>query len=75
MSIWQQAADMAQKTPPERNRYVDLLRALSISAVVLGHWLMAAPFLDYTVVAPIQVGWKRGCVDYLIQLYRCCYSG
>ncbi len=26
-----------------RNRYVDFLRALSIGAVVLGHWLIAAP--------------------------------
>jgi len=48
-TIWHRAAKMAQDTPPERNRYVDLLRALSISAVVLGHWLMAAPFLDYSV--------------------------
>jgi len=28
---------------PARNRYVDLLRAVSILVVVLGHWLMAAP--------------------------------
>ena len=32
---------MAAKTPPERNRYVDFLRAISIAVVVLGHWLMA----------------------------------
>ena len=36
---------MAEQTPAARNRYVDLLRALSISAVVLGHWIMAAPYL------------------------------
>lgn len=41
--IWARAADIAEQTPAERNRYVDLLRALSISAVVLGHWLIAAP--------------------------------
>jgi peptidoglycan/LPS O-acetylase OafA/YrhL len=34
---------MARRTPPERNRYVDFLRALSITAVVVGHWLIAAP--------------------------------
>jgi peptidoglycan/LPS O-acetylase OafA/YrhL len=31
---------MAAKTPPERNRYVDLLRAVSILVVVIGHWLI-----------------------------------
>ncbi len=45
--MWARAADIAAQTPVERNRYVDLLRALSISAVVLGHWIIAAPgFVD-----------------------------
>jgi fucose 4-O-acetylase-like acetyltransferase len=33
------------ETPASRNRYVDLLRAVSILVVVVGHWLMAAPQL------------------------------
>jgi peptidoglycan/LPS O-acetylase OafA/YrhL len=37
---------MAEQAPPERNRYVDFLRALSILAVVVGHWLVAAPYVD-----------------------------
>lgn len=41
-----QAAEVASRTPESRNRYVDFLRALSICAVVVGHWLMAAPFID-----------------------------
>lgn len=32
---------MADATPPERDRYVDFLRALAILAVVCGHWLIA----------------------------------
>ena len=44
-SLWTRAAGMAAKAPPERNRYVDFLRALSIMAVVVGHWLVAAPFI------------------------------
>jgi len=44
--IWSQAAKLAAKTPESRNRYVDLLRALSIFAVVFGHWLMAAPYVS-----------------------------
>ena len=46
IGMWERAGEIAKSTPAERNRYVDLLRALSISAVVLGHWIMAAPYLQ-----------------------------
>jgi hypothetical protein len=36
---------MAERTPEARNRYVDFLRAVSILAVVSGHWLIAAPYV------------------------------
>ncbi len=45
VNIWAQASQLAAKTPESRNRYVDLLRAVSIFAVIFGHWLMAAPYL------------------------------
>ena len=45
-SVWGRAREMALAAPPERNRYVDFLRALSILAVVVGHWLVAAPYVD-----------------------------
>ena len=45
-SIWSRAQDMAMKAPPERNRYVDFLRAFSILAVATGHWLVAAPYMQ-----------------------------
>lgn len=45
MSAWSQALDIAARTPASRNRYVDFLRAASITAVVLGHWLIAAPWV------------------------------
>jgi len=41
MSIWLQARDLAARTPEERNRYVDFLRAVSILVVISGHWLIA----------------------------------
>ncbi len=41
--LWSQAKDMALQTPESRNRYVDFLRALSILAVISGHWFMIAP--------------------------------
>jgi len=44
--MWAQAAALAVRTPESRNRYVDFLRALSISAVVIGHWMMAAPYVS-----------------------------
>ena len=33
----------AEKTPASRNRAVDLYRAVAISFVVLGHWLLVSP--------------------------------
>ena len=45
-SMWNTAKAMAQQAPPERNRWVDFLRAFSILAVVIGHWLVAAPYID-----------------------------
>ncbi|MGF1665009.1 MAG: acyltransferase [Acidimicrobiia bacterium] len=42
-TLWQRAGTIGANTPHERNRYVDLLRAASITVVVIGHWLMAAP--------------------------------
>ena len=35
------AAELADATPDSRNRYVDLLRIVSIGMVVIGHWLLA----------------------------------
>ncbi|NNG05197.1 MAG: acyltransferase [Inquilinus sp.] len=43
--LWSGARVAARHTPEYRNRYVDLLRAASIWAVVLGHWLTTAPFV------------------------------
>lgn len=36
------ARELALATPADRDRYVDLLRAVAIVAVVLGHWFVAA---------------------------------
>ena len=44
--IWSHARRLAEQTPLTRNRYVDFLRGLSILAVVLGHWIMAAPYYE-----------------------------
>jgi peptidoglycan/LPS O-acetylase OafA/YrhL len=41
MQIWSTAKSLAEQTPPERNRYVDFLRAVSILFVITGHWLVA----------------------------------
>ncbi|MFD8195174.1 acyltransferase family protein [Streptomyces wuyuanensis] len=37
---------LAAATPDTRDRYVDLLRVVSLGTVVLGHWLMAAVTAD-----------------------------
>ncbi len=40
------AAALADATPAARNRVVDFLRAAAILVVVLGHWLMAAVYVE-----------------------------
>jgi len=45
--VWTHARQLAEKTPSTRNRYVDFLRAVSILSVVLGHWIMAAPYYEH----------------------------
>jgi Acyltransferase family len=63
--MWSRAADMAAKAPPERNRYVDFLRALSILAVVSGHWLVAAPYMKDGAV---QGGHLLGIIPWTVWL-------
>ena len=49
-SAWTRVKRIAADTPASRNRYIDFLRAVSIGAVILGHWLIAAPyFVDGTL--------------------------
>jgi hypothetical protein len=38
--------EMAAQTPASRDRYVDFLRAFSISTVVVGHWFIALIYWD-----------------------------
>ncbi|MBO0867183.1 MAG: acyltransferase [Micromonosporaceae bacterium] len=41
-----QLDQIARQTRPTRNRYVDLLRALALLMVVLGHWLVSSVSYD-----------------------------
>jgi surface polysaccharide O-acyltransferase-like enzyme len=52
--LWDAAAERARRAGPTRNRYVDLLRAVSILVVVVGHWLMAAP--EMTPAGDLRAG-------------------
>ena len=52
MRIWSQATQLAAKTPDDRNRYVDFLRAVSILVVVSGHWLVAALYYHDGSLSP-----------------------
>jgi hypothetical protein len=45
-TAWTRAAQLAHRTPASRNRYADFLRAASITAVVIGHWIAAAPYVN-----------------------------
>ncbi|MBP2704931.1 acyltransferase [Microbispora sp. RL4-1S] len=44
--MWRGVRRLAERTPPSRERFVDLLRAVSIVAVVLGHWLASVVGYD-----------------------------
>ena len=44
--------DLTDATPDTRNRVVDFLRALAITVVVVGHWLMAAVVIRDGEVVP-----------------------
>jgi surface polysaccharide O-acyltransferase-like enzyme len=46
---------LSAKTPPERNRYVDFLRAVSILCVIFGHWLIATGYYSEGKLAPGDV--------------------
>lgn len=46
---------LAEQTPPTRNRYVDLLRAVSICVVVVGHWLVGTPVVVDGVITSADV--------------------
>jgi hypothetical protein len=48
LAAWSYAAELADRTPSSRNRYVDFLRAMSMLVVTVGHWLAAAPYFDAT---------------------------
>ena len=50
--LWTRAGELSDATPAARNRYVDFLRAASIAVVVLGHWLVAAPYLSGGEIVP-----------------------
>ena len=45
-SLHSRVAQLAESTPDSRNRVVDLLRAAAILVVVLGHWTVAAVYVD-----------------------------
>lgn len=44
-SVLRAVREVDARTPPERDRSVDGIRAAAICAVVLGHWLVTAPTL------------------------------
>lgn len=50
MGLIREAAEAAERTPDDRNRYADFLRVAAIGAVVLGHWLVID--IDVTDGAP-----------------------
>jgi len=69
-SIWVRAVEMAAATPPERNRYVDFLRAVSILMVVTGHWLVAAAWYQDGTLIPGDLLELRPRTQWLTWLFQ-----
>ncbi|NED97773.1 acyltransferase [Phytoactinopolyspora alkaliphila] len=62
MSLTRGVQQAAEKTPDDRNRHVDLLRALAISVVVAGHWTAVVVTTDDGVEgsnALSQLSWSH----------------
>ena len=63
--------EMAERTPSDRDRYVDFLRAFSIATVVVGHWFIALIYYeDGRVFVHNAVGVTRGLwmITWLLQV-------
>jgi peptidoglycan/LPS O-acetylase OafA/YrhL len=59
--------ELARSTPSTRDRYVDVLRAVSILAVVFGHWFIGIVWWQGGLIrdtsagaSPQACGWGRG---------------
>ena len=61
---------MAAKTPEERNRYVDFLRAVSILMVVTGHWLIVALYFKDGAFIPGDLLEMRPKTQWLTWLFQ-----
>ena len=70
MRIWSQALEMAAATPPERNRYVDFLRAVSILFVVVGHWLIATMYYVDGDLTPGQLLESRPGMHWVTWIFQ-----
>ncbi|MEV5631019.1 acyltransferase family protein [Micromonospora tulbaghiae] len=66
---------LAQRTPPGRERYVDLLRALAITMVVLGHWGVTAIGYDdgrpagHSALADLRWAWPLTWVAQVMPVF------
>ena len=70
MSLWSAAAAAVDRTPDTRNRYVDFLRAVSILAVISGHWLIASPFVDAGQVSLTSMLAERPWTQWLTWIFQ-----
>ena len=67
--------ELAEKTPSSRDRYVDFLRAFSITAVVIGHWISAVirvqegNIITYNAVGTISGMWILTWVMQVMPLF------
>lgn len=68
--MWARALWAAENTPKNRNRAVDFYRALAISFVILGHWLLVAPVIRNDEVTLTILLAEQPWTQYLTWLFQ-----
>lgn len=64
------ARKLAEQTPATRNRAVDFFRAMAVVMVVLGHWLVAAPYYVEGNLEPARILTVQPWTRFLTWLFQ-----
>ena len=70
MSMLEKARDVARQTPDSRNRAADFFRTAAICFVVLGHWMLVAPYFTQGELEIRNILAEQPWTQYLTWLFQ-----
>ena len=70
MSMLEKARDVARQTPDSRNRAADFFRTVAICFVVLGHWMLVAPYFTQGELEIRNILAEQPWTQYLTWLFQ-----